>query len=266
MDPLKSTKAHWREKRDSVEEHMCSPGDWGPSSSSRIRARTKNPHDFCISQPQPLRAALPLPQPALEPRAGQHERRWLCHNATGPAPPAESCQRRFEQPFLPKGFPTGLWKVLERRSTQLSTVPLSKTASSFAFSVEMGQGRSSRGIRRVRNRINLLACSLSHTWAQITVAHADSRYQWYTQTGTKRNYLACLGPEFSRSRDSPVLRKVNATKFNNREEQVLWSDSLLKRQSLRLHWNFITYGIWGYRSMLKYLTLSPCKSIILKNM
>lgn len=108
-----------------------------------------------------------------------------------------------------------------------------------------GSAGFSRGNTRVRNGIKLLACSLSRTWAQITVAHADLCYQWYTQIGTKTNYLACLGPEFSSLQAASVLRKANAMKFNRREEPGLdcfvlffflfiFSISLPQRQALQL--------------------------------
>lgn len=104
--------------------------------------------------PDPSRSQLlcPCPRRRCSPAQAAGEAPAL-PRAAGPAPPGRAfpCGKdhrwwwdhhnRFERPSLPEGFPTGLWQVLERRSTQFSTVPLSKTASSSPFSVEMGQCR-----------------------------------------------------------------------------------------------------------------------------
>lgn len=166
----------------------------------------------------------------------------------------------YFEPPLPQGFPTGLWQALERRSTQFSTVPMSLSLHSLGKKGSAGFWRGKR--RALQLTIPWLAPC--HTWAQITVAHRDLCYRWHTQIGTNRKSLACLGLEFSSLGDISVLWKGNAIKYNSREERVVWSDSLLKKQSLRLHWHFITSGTWGYQSMIKYHTLSPCRSIIIR--
>lgn len=85
-------------------------------------------------------------------------------------------------------------------------------------------------------------------------ATSGHRSPWgHTQIGTKRNYLAFLGLQFSSLWDIPLLWKGNAKKSNSREEWAVF-DSLLKRKSLQLHWHFISYGIWSYQSMIKYHT------------
>jgi len=70
-----------------------------------------------------------------------------------------------------------------------------------------------KGKEEDRNGINLLAHSLTHTWAQIAVAQGDLCYQQYTQIGTKRNNLACLGPDFS------SLRQLGAAEDKHNEIQ-----------------------------------------------
>lgn len=117
--------------------------------------------------PDPSHSQLlcPLPQPALRGQGqGQVAREAPVVPCTaGLAPLAEPCgkdnhaggstsRHRFEQPSLPKAFPTGLWQVLERRSTQFSTVPLFKTASSSPFSMEMGQCRFFKGKKESTKR------------------------------------------------------------------------------------------------------------------
>lgn len=139
-------------------------GTEDPAGHPGSEPELKRPRDFCMSRPQPLRVALPLPQPALEPRARQAP---VVPRAAGPAPPVElhgkdnhtagsTSRHRFEQHSLPKGFLTGLWQVLERRSTQFSTVPLSKTASSVPFSVEMGQSKFFKGKKESMKRYKSL--------------------------------------------------------------------------------------------------------------
>lgn len=131
-------------------------------------------------------------------------------------------------PSFSKGLLTALWQVLEKRVLNLaqSLCP----GQPFPFSVlwRSGSAGLSRAKRRIGDGIDLLPHSLSHTWAQIAVPQGDLCYQWYAQIGTKRNNLACLGPDFSSPWDSSALRRANAMKFSRRAELALWHDSLPK--------------------------------------
>lgn len=146
--------------------------------------------------------------------------------------------------------PGRLWRGEAHNSAQ-SPCPFPSILWVKKGSAGFGKGKKQRAL----HSISALAPSFPPTSST-----GDLHYLYYTG-GTKRNYLACLGQQFSSSWDISVLWKGNAMKSNSRGGWAVWSDSLPKRQSLWFHWHFITYGIWGYQSMIKYHTLSPGTSI-----
>lgn len=69
----------------------------------------------------------------------------------------------WSSPSFSKGLLTGLWQVLEKRSVEFSTVPLSRTVFSFQFPVEIRQCKFVKGKKEDRRWYKSPA-SLPHTY------------------------------------------------------------------------------------------------------